>query len=302
MMPHEPLSAIDVLSRRGLPATRALIRRLHVGLDKPALSACPSRDLQVDGAEGPLPARLYTPPGATSGADLMVFFHGGGFVLCDIESHDALCRRLAVATGMKLLSVEYRLAPECRFPAMHRDARAAFEWARTNAASLGCDGGRIGLGGDSAGGHMAAWLALRASARPAFLVLLYPLLDVEAAQWEGSPMKDLRFLGRLAVGYVRSQIEDFEEEGGSLSAFRITDADLSTLPPTVVVEVGIDPLRPGIHAFVEAAQAAGARILGLSYPTLAHGALNFAYMSKRAAQAIDETGAALQGLLRARQV
>lgn len=290
-------TAIDVLSRRGLPATRTLIRKLHVGLDKAANACCPSRDIEVAGAEGPLRARLYTPPAAAPGGELMVYFHGGGFVLCDIESHDALCRRLAAAAGMRILSIEYRLAPEHRFPAMHRDAEAAFAWALTHAAELDADPEKVGLGGDSAGGHMAAWLALNGPDRPRFLALIYPLLDVDETQWIGSPMKDLRFLGRLAVGYIRSQIEDYEDAGGSLAAFRVADADLTRLPPTVIVEVGLDPLRPGIAAFGEAVAAAGAPNERLAYATLAHGALNFAYLSKQAAQACDETGAALRRLL-----
>jgi len=296
-MPSPQPSAIDVLSRHGLPATRTLIRKLHVGLDRLAQAACPSRDLEVDGAEGRLAARLYTPPGVQDGGPLLLFFHGGGFVLCDLDSHDALCRRLAAAAGVRLLSVDYRLAPEHRFPAMHRDAEAAFAWTRAHAAELGADPARIGLGGDSAGGHMAAWLALRGAVRPEFLVLLYPLLDVEEAQWTGSPLRDLRFLGRLAVGYIRSQIEDYEAEGGTLDGFHIVDADLSRLPPTVLVEVGLDPLRPGIRAFGEAAADAGVRIETLCWPGLAHGALNFAYLSKQAAQALDDTGAALRRLL-----
>jgi len=144
---------------------------------------------------------------------------------------------------------------------------------------------------------MAAWLALHGGVRPEFLVLLYPLLDVSEEQWDGSPLKDLRFLGRLAVGYVRSQIEDYEAEGGSLDGFRIMDGDLATLPPTVLVEVGLDPLRPGIHAFGQAAAKAGVKVESLYWPGLAHGALNFAYLSKQAAQAVDETGAALRRLL-----
>lgn len=227
----------------------------------------------------------------------MVFFHGGGFVLCDLESHDALCRRLAAASSMRILSVEYRLAPEFRFPAMHLDAEAAFAWARAHATELGADPNRVGLGGDSAGGHIAAWLSLHGQRRPHFLALLYPLLAVDEAEWIGSPMKDFRFLGRVAIGFVRSQIEDYEEEGGTLEAFRIVGEDLSILPPTVIVEVGLDPLRPGIHAFADEVRAAGVPVEALAYPTLAHGALNFAYLSKQAALAIDETGAALRRLL-----
>lgn len=292
------MSAIDILSRHGLPATRALIRRLHVGLDRAASEACPdSEDLEVDGAEGPLCARLYKPCGAEVPGPLLIFFHGGGFVLCDLDSHDALCRRLAAAARMRVLSVDYRLAPEHRFPAMHRDAQAAFAWARDHAERLGSKPELIGLGGDSAGAHMAAWLALNGDVKPAFLVLLYPLLDVDEAEWKGNPMRDLRFLGGAAIAFIRSQIEDFEAEGGALAEFRIGAGDLSRLPPTVLAEVELDPLRPGIRAFGDQLKASRVRVEHLVFPALPHGAFNFAYLSKPAAQGLDETGAAVRRLL-----
>jgi len=294
-MPSPAASAMEVLSRHGLPATRQLIRRMHVGLDKAALAACPdSEDLKVQGAEGELCARLYRPESASVPGPLLVFFHGGGFVLCDLDSHDALCRRLAAKAGMRVLSVDYRLAPEHRFPAMHRDAEAAYRWAVANAGRLGADPARIGLGGDSAGAHMALWMALNGEDRPAFLALLYPLLDVNQEEWVGNPLKDLRFLGGVVIAYIRSQIEDFTDAGGSMEQFRMAGRDLSYLPPTVLAEVGVDPLRPGIHAFGEQMKAAGVKVEHLSFPTLPHGAFNFAYLSKQAAAGLDETAAAVR--------
>lgn len=290
------MSLRDVIDLQGLAAARKLVRRLHLRqMDRAAQAMAVSTDLEVDGADGPLPARLYAAAleAGETARPLLVYFHGGGFVLCDIESHDALCRRLAAASGLRILSVEYRLAPEHRFPAMHRDAEAAWAWARAHAADLGADPRRIGLGGDSAGGHIAAWLALRGETRPAFLALLYPLLDVGEDEWLGSPLKDLRFLGRAAVGYIRRQIEDFEAEGG-LNDFSLPGRDLSGLPPTVLVEMGLDPLRPGIHAFGEALQAAGVRVERLAFPALAHGAFNFAYLSRTAAHALEKTGEVLR--------
>ncbi|HYE43460.1 MAG TPA: alpha/beta hydrolase [Caulobacteraceae bacterium] len=286
----------EAIGLQGLAAARALIRRLHLrNLDRGAQQLAASTDLEIEGAEGPLPARLYVPALEAGGGShpLLVYFHGGGFVLCDIDSHDALCRRLAAASGMRVLSVGYRLAPEHRFPAMHRDAAAAWTWARRHAGELGADPERIGLGGDSAGGHMAAWLALRGEARPAFLALFYPLLDVGEDEWLGSPLKDLRFLGRAAVGYIRRQIEDFEAEGG-LNDFRLAGRDLSGLPPTVLVETGLDPLKPGIRAFADDLRQAGVRVEHLSFPMLAHGAFNFAYVSHGAAQALENAGEALR--------
>ncbi len=287
------------LSRHGLELARALIGRLHQeALDKAALGACPdARDLLIEGDNGSLRARLYVPPGADAPGPLLVFFHGGGFVLCNVESHDALCRRLAGASRVRLLSVDYRLAPEHRFPAMHRDAAAAFRWAVQKAHELGADPRRIAVGGDSAGGHMAAWTALEASTRPAGLLLLYPLLDVGETEWVGSSLKDFRFLGRAAVSYIRRQIDDYRSEGGALDGFRIADRDLARLPPTVLVEVGLDPLSPGIRAFGEKARAAGTSIEHRCWPRLAHGAFNFAYLSRQARQAIDETGVELGKML-----
>lgn len=286
------MSLRDVIELKGLAAARDVVRRMHLRtLDRAALAMAASSDLELDGPAGPLRARLYVPAveAAAAPGPLLVYFHGGGFVLCDIESHDALCRRLAAAAGMRILSVEYRLAPEHRFPAMHEDAAAAWAWARDHAAELGADPGRIGLGGDSAGGHMALWLALRARDRPAFLALLYPLLNVAEDQWAGDRLRDLRFIGRAAVAYIRRQIADYEAAGG-LNDFGLDTAEVRGMPPTVVAVMGLDPLRPGIERFCERLRAAGTDVEVVRCPTLAHGAFNFAYVSRKAAHGLQETG------------
>jgi acetyl esterase len=126
-----------------------------------------ARDLEVGGAAAPIPARLYTPADTTTPSGLLVYFHGGGFVIGDLETHDAHCRRLAHASGQRVLAVDYRLAPEHPFPAGHDDALAATRWAFDHAAELGADPARIGVGGDSAGGNLAASIALDLRADPA---------------------------------------------------------------------------------------------------------------------------------------
>ena len=137
-----------------------------------------ARDLKVGGAEGAIPARLYTPAGAPATGPGMVYFHGGGWVIGDLETHDAHCRRLASFSGARILAVDYRLAPEHPFPAGHDDALAATRWAFDHAAEIGFDPSRIGVGGDSAGGNLAASVAIDmrsdAGRRLRLQMLFYP--------------------------------------------------------------------------------------------------------------------------------
>ena len=139
-------------------------------------------NLVVDGADGPLKARLYVPLAAgIAPAPAIIFFHGGGFVLGDIDTHDVICRRLAASSRCRVLSVDYRLAPEHRFPTAHRDALAAWEWATDRNNILGFDPDRIAVAGASAGGNQSAFIAQETgrtgSLMPAFQLLLYPLVQ-----------------------------------------------------------------------------------------------------------------------------
>ena len=136
----------------------------------------------IEGADGPLPARLYTPLAAGVGAGPgMIYFHGGGFVMGDLDSHDIIARRLAHSSRCRVLSVDYRLAPEHKFPAAHDDAEAAWHWTVARADMLGMDPDRIAVSGDSAGGNLAAFLCQEmnrtSGPMPAFQLLLYPLVQ-----------------------------------------------------------------------------------------------------------------------------
>src|SRR5205085_10003423 len=127
---------------------------------------------------GSIRARLYVPFGVAQSSPLLVFFHGGGFVVGDLNTHDNSCRLLASRAGVRVLAVDYRLGPEHRFPAAADDALEAFRWVRDHAAELGADPRRVAVGGDSAGGNLAAGVAqaVRGSVGPAFQLLVYPLL------------------------------------------------------------------------------------------------------------------------------
>jgi acetyl esterase len=286
-------AALDDL---GLPAARAAARRLLCNADQEALGLCASRDLTVPGAEGPLRARLYEPEGVATPSAGLVFFHGGGFVVCDLETHDALCRRLAHAGRLRILSVDYRLAPEAPCPAQHQDALASAAWAFEHAAELGMDPRRIGLAGDSAGAHLALWTAPRLRARgapPRLLALLYPLVGMEDAEWAGNPVKDLRGIGRLAVAYIRKALGSEDAR----AAVAISDSDLAGLPPVLLVGGGPDPVRPDGLRLAERLTAAGVPVQALAYPGLIHGGLNLTHLHEIPRRALRETGEAAAALL-----
>src|SRR6201996_3396455 len=157
---------------------RALMRNSHVAMATRV--PVPPTDFTIPGPDGPLPTRHYRP--AVTEAPLLVFFHGGGFVVGDIESHDGLCRMICRDAATHVLSVEYRVAPEHKAPAAVDDCVAAYRWACEHAAALGADPARIGVGGDSAGGTLAALVALRSREegipQPTLQVLLYPVPDI----------------------------------------------------------------------------------------------------------------------------
>jgi acetyl esterase len=264
-------------------------------MDPEAERFCTARDLQVRGANGSLPARLYEPhDGADEGGGL-VFFHGGGFVFGSLAIYDALCRRLAHASRARLLSVGYRLAPEHPWPAQHEDALASALWVWENAGELGFDRDRIGLAGDSAGGHMALWTASRLDRethRPRALILLYPLLSLEDAEWSAAPLESLRIIGRIAVAYIRRQLAS-----DTLIEEVLPDGALETLPPTLLVSGGLDPVRPDAAPFAERLRRAGVPMRTLEFAALIHGELNLTHLSSAARRALKETGETVAELL-----
>lgn len=254
-----------------------------------------TRNLEVEGAAGPLPARLYVPRGAEAAGPLLVFFHGGGFILCDIETHDAFCVRLAEAAGVRVLSCRYRLAPEAAFPAQLEDAVAALHWTGANLERLGAT--NLAVGGDSAGGYLAV-----ASARtvndetPGAVtaqVLIYPLLSMDDEVWAGALFQDARVVGRLAVQFIRAQLATSEGHsllGGSHAA----------TPPTLVVGGDrLDPCRPEAAAYAAELRDGGVEVEERYFALQPHGFINLTHVSQASRDAVREigqlTGALLKG-------
>lgn len=256
-------------------------------------------DLEVPGAAAPLPARLYQPAGADRSVPTLVFFHGGGFVIGDIASYDRQCRTLCREGRMAVLSVEYRVAPEHPFPAGADDATAAATWALDHAGELGGDPDRVAVGGDSAGGNLAAVAAqaLRGH-EPALAgqLLLYPVTDFSEERPSVAANGDGLFLTGDDMRWFREQyIGDGPRTDPRASPLRAED--LSGLPPAVVITAEFDPLRDDGEAYADALEAAGVPVVKRRFDSLIHGFFAMGTVSDAAAGAIEEVGEALRNLL-----
>ena len=232
----------------------------------------------VPGAEGPRRALVYTPRGAVAAGMRpgLVFFQGGGFVLGSLDSHDLVCRELASKAGLVVVSVDYRLAPEHPFPAGPDDAVAATRWVLAHAGSLGIAADAVAVGGDSAGGNLAAVVAqaLRGEPRtPAFQLLFYPVTNFTR------PGRSHQY---FADGYVltKASMDWFEENyipGVSRTDPRVSPffaKDLSGLPPALVITAGFDPLRDEGGAYAEAMRKAGVDVEYVCAEGSMHGFVN----------------------------
>jgi acetyl esterase len=259
------------------------------------------RDLQVDGAAGPLRARHYAPIPSGRPEPLIVFFHGGGFVLGDVDSHDVPCRLLAHHAGAHVVSVDYRLAPEHPFPAAVEDARAALRWAHAHAAALGADERRVAVSGDSAGGNLAAAAASLAAQdggpEPVLQVLIYPATDF-AGRSRSHELFEQGFL------LIREDMDWFAEQyAGAVDStdprLSVLGADgLEGLAPALVVTAGFDPLRDEGEAYAARLREAGVPVLLRRFPGLIHGFINLTGVSRTSRDALVEIGGATRALLR----
>jgi len=261
---------------------RARFRRQMLSLAGPKTEVGAVRDFQADGAGGPIRMRHYAPPAAEANGDpapMLVFLHGGGFVIGDLDTHDEPCRILCRHAGTHVLSVEYRLAPEHPFPAALEDARRAFDFARDAAGGLGADPARVSIGGDSAGGNLATVVArtrAREGLAPAAQLLIYPVTDSAAMHRRSRDLFGRGFFltGRDRDSFSRYYLEGSGVDGSDPRVSPLCAADLAELPPALVVTAGFDLLRDEGEAYAEALRAAGNTVRAYREPALAHGFIN----------------------------
>jgi acetyl esterase len=273
----------------GAPAAARDALRRDTAVGRPAsLPAVVVRDLVIDGAAGPLAARHYAPGGAAAqGAPILVYLHGGGFVVGDLETHDAPCRELCAQAAMHVLSVDYRLAPEHPFPAAIDDTIAAVRWTARHGATLGGDPDRICLGGDSAGANLAVVATMIERDLPVVAqLLLYPPTDAVTVRPSHALFDTGFFLSHDdREAFTRHYLDG---TGVSRDDPRVSPlfGDLTDLPPAVVVTAGFDILRDESDALAVALKAAGTPVLHLREKALPHGFANMIGVSETARRAI----------------
>lgn len=283
------------LALKSAPAMRAALKRTM-----PFLEAEPPRvetadDVHVAGADGPLNARVYIPYDADRTGAGLVFFHGGGYVTGDIETHDPLCRRLAAVSGVRIVSVEYRLAPEHKFPAAADDALAAFDTVHAGRLSAyGFKADRLAVGGDSAGGGLAAMIAQTRRRQVTFQLLIYPLLqlvEVKTARprWQDGPLLSAEMLRRIRKTYLTAP----DSQARDIRVSPLFADDLSGLAPAFILAAELDPLLDEGRVYADRLAAFGVPVSREVIKGAPHGFANMSKASKAAIPAIETAAKAL---------
>jgi acetyl esterase len=298
-MPVDPQIQMLLDLRAALPALETLTvaqareqfgARIIPGLRVPDVASVVSRDMQ--GPAGSLPLRIYTPLGEGP-FPLMVFFHGSGFVVCSLDTHDGMCRNLCAGSGCVVVSVDYRLAPEAKFPAAPDDCLAATRWAVANAAGIGADPGRVVVAGDSAGGNLAAVTALRlrdeGGPKLAGQLLIYPVTDYYDP---GAPsmLENANGYGLTRAGMIWFWDHYLADASHAANPYAcpLRADDLSGLPPALVVTAEYDPLREEGEYYAARLRAAGVPTEMKRWDGMNHGFFFVPGVVDRSSAAIDE--------------
>jgi acetyl esterase len=257
-------------------------------------------NLSIPGPAGPIPARHYHT--AEAEAPLLVFYHGGGMSIGDLDTHDDLCRVICRDGGVHVLSVDYRRAPEHKAPAAPDDAFAAYQWALDHAAELGADPARVAVGGDSAGGNLAALTSQRArnegTRPPALQLLLYPVTTYSGETRSQTLFAEGYFLTKRGIDWFRhNYLGGTDVDVADPRVSPLLADDFSGLPPALVLTAGFDPLRDEGKQYSEAMRAAGVTVDHREFGSLIHGFANFFPLGGGSAVATTETISAMRAHL-----
>ncbi|KHL18970.1 acetyl esterase [Mumia flava] len=258
-------------------------------------------DRVIDGPGGHLGVRCYVPRGLRERGPALVFFHGGGFVYGGLDSHDAVCRFLAEQAGVRVVAVDYRLAPEHPYPAAVEDCIAGYQWVLANAEGLGVDRARVAVGGDSAGGNLATVVAQHAVATrglrvPAYQLLIYPVVDLAEERASRATFGRGYFLTGDFMDLAKAS---YVPEGADLGDPRLSPlhGKLEGLPPAYVVTAGFDPLRDEGDEYAAALAGAGVPVEHVCEDGLIHSFANMVGLGRAAPAAMRRTARALRRAL-----
>jgi acetyl esterase len=252
---------------------RGQFRRMVEMLDEAPPSSIQVSDLACPGPAGPIPLRLYAPQGAAPGS-LLLYVHGGGWMQGGLETHHGACGKLAAWSGCQVLAVDYRLAPEHKFPAGLEDCLAAWRWLVANTATLGAAPERLAIGGDSAGGNLAAavcqTLAASGEPAPAAQLLVYPSLELGWQLPSHRELADAHVLPRIRVLWYSDLYLSSPEQAADVRASPLRADDISGQPPAMIVTAGFDPLLDDGRLYAERLEAAGTPVTYREFPGQIH--------------------------------
>ena len=304
-------NVIDLVVRSGRPPyhqltpkeARQMFRETRPASTPPAPQIGAVRDLLAEGVQA-IPLRVYRPAGVADSRRLpvLVYFHGGGWVIGDLETHDVLCRQLTAEAGVSVIAVDYRVAPEHKFPAAVDDAWAATRWIAAHAAELSVDADRLAVGGDSAGGNLAAVVALLArdagGPRIGLQILLYPVTDLASESQSYADLADGYMLTRDSMRWFRAQYLAKAEDAADWRVSPLRAPSLAGLPPALVVTAGYDPLRDEGEAYARRLREAGVSVDAVSFGGMIHGFLPMGRLIDTAFRGIGLIAGSLRQALR----
>jgi acetyl esterase len=301
-------AVIDMIIKSGRPAFHQLTpkeaRQMYKDT-RPASTPMPPeigvvRDMLAEN----VPVRVYRPVGANADMPLpaLVFFHGGGWVIGDLDTHDVLCRQFTAEAGIVTVAVDYRLAPEAKFPAAADDAWTATKWVVANAGKLGIDAQRLAVGGDSAGGNLAAVVALMArdAGGPALRLqaLLYPVTNVGAETRSYRDFADGYMLTRDSMLWFFDQYLPSKEAASDWRVSPLRASSHAGVAPALIVTAGFDPLRDEGEAYAQKLRDAGVTVDYLCYGGMIHGFVPMGKLIDTGNRAVSHIAASLRQALR----
>ncbi len=277
-------SGAPALHEMPAPEARRALKEMTIAVDAPKTPVAKVEERTIPGPNGEIPIRIYWPDATADALPVLLLYHGGGWTLGDMDTHENVCRYYCANAGVIVINVDYRLAPEHKFPAGVDDCYAALEWVGAHAAEIGGDASRIAVTGDSAGGNLSAVMCQLAKARGgpmiAFQALVYPAVDLtddandkyaSRTSFGGGEY----FIGRKDVVWLKGNYLDQHTLASDPRISPILTEDLSGLPPALVITAGYDPLCDEGKAYADRLAAAGAPVEHKCFETTIHGFMSF---------------------------